>query len=74
MVGMLNKVHIPASDAAQLRVLDVLRAGERTWYELQALTDFNNDYLGILLGELLGRRLVLTGYREDVRVYWLPRS
>lgn len=73
MVSMLNKVHIPASDAAQLLVIDVLRAGERTWYEIQALTDFNNDYLGILLGELLGRRLVMTGHRDDVRVYWLPR-
>ena len=71
---MLNKVHVPPADAAQLRVLDVLRDGERTWQEIQALTDFNNDYLGILLGELLGRRMVKTGHRGEVRVYWLPRN
>jgi len=71
---MLNKEHTPPSDAAQLRVLDALQDGERTWHEIQALTDFNNDYLGILLGELLGRRLVKTGHRGDVRVYWLPRA
>ena len=71
---MLNKTHTPPSDAAQLRVLDALQDGARTWLEIQALTDFNNDYLGILLGELLGRGLVKTGHRGDVRVYWLPRS
>ena len=71
---MLNKGHVPPSDAAQLRVLDVLREGERTWQEIQALTDFNNDYLGILLGELPGRRIVKTGHRGEVRVYWLPRA
>jgi hypothetical protein len=54
-------------------VLDALAGGERTWQEIQALTDFNNDYLGILLGELLGRRMVKTGHRGGVRVYWLPR-
>lgn len=71
---MLNKVHIPPSDAAQLRVLAALQDGERTWHEIQAATEFNNDYLGILLGELLGRRMVKTGHRGNVRVYWLPRS
>lgn len=71
---MLNKAHIPPSDAAQLRVLNALRDGARTWQEIQTLTDFNNDYLGILLGELLGRRMVKTGHRGDVRVYWLPRA
>ncbi len=71
---MLNKPHTPPSDAAQLRVLHALEHGERTWHEIQALTDFNNDYLGILLGELLGRRMVQTGHRGDVRVYWLPRA
>lgn len=71
---MLNKTHIPPSNAAQLRVLDALQDGERTWQEIQALTDFNNDYLGILLGELLGSRLVKTGHRGDVRVYWLTRA
>lgn len=70
---MLNKAHIPPSDAAQLRVLDALQRGARTWHEIQALTDFNNDYLGILLSELLGRRMVQTGHRGEVRVYWLPR-
>lgn len=71
---MLNKPHIQPSDAAQLRVLDALQHGERTWLEIQAMTDFNNDYLGILLGELLGRRMVKTGHRGDARVYWLPRA
>lgn len=71
---MLNKLHVPSSEVAQLRVLDALRGGERTWQELQAVTDFNNDYLGILLGELLGRRMVRTGHRDEVRVYWLPRT
>jgi hypothetical protein len=71
---LLNKTHIPPSDAAQLRVLEALQAGERTWQEIQALTDFNNDYLGILLGELLGRRMVKTGHRGEVRVYWVPRA
>jgi hypothetical protein len=71
---MLNKTHTPPSDAAQLRVLEALQRGERTWLEIQAVTDFNNDYLGIVLGELLGRRMVKTGHRGDVRVYWLPRS
>lgn len=71
---MLNRGHIPSSDAAQLRVLDALRAGERTWDEIRTLTDFNNDYLGILLGELLGKRMVRTGHRGDVRVYWVPRT
>jgi hypothetical protein len=71
---MLNKAHVPPSDAAQLRVLDALRDGERTWQEIQAVTEFNNDYLGILLGELLGRRMVKTGHRGEVRVYWLPRT
>ena len=71
---MLNKTHTPPSDAAQLRVLEALRAGERTWLEIQAVTEFNNDYLGIVLGELLGRRMVKTGHRGEVRVYWLPRN
>ncbi len=71
---MLNKANIPPSDAAQLRVLDALQGGERTWHEIQAATDFNNDYLGMLLGELLGRRMVKTGHRDGVRVYWLPRA
>ena len=71
---MLNREHTPSSDAAQLRVVDALRAGERTWDEIRTLTDFNNDYLGILLGELLGKRMVRTGHRGDVRVYWVPRT
>ncbi len=71
---MLNKTDTPPTNAAQLRVLDALQHGERTWQEIQSLTDFNNDYLGILLGELLGRRMVKTGHRGDVRVYWLPRA
>jgi hypothetical protein len=71
---MLNKTHTPPSDAAQLRVLEALQGGERTWLEIQAVTDFNNDYLGIVLGELLGRRMVKTGHRGEVRVYWLPRT
>ncbi len=71
---MLNKTHTLPSDAAQLRVLEALQDGERTWLEIQAVTDFNNDYLGIVLGELLGRRMVKTGHRGEVRVYWLPRN
>lgn len=71
---MLNKTHTLPSDAAQLRVLEALQDGERTWLEIQAVTDFNNDYLGIVLGELLGRRMVKTGHRGEVRVYWLPRT
>lgn len=70
---MLNKPHTPPPDAAQLQVLNALQDGERTWLEIQLLTDFNNDYLGMLLGELLGRRMVKTGHRGNVRVYWLPR-
>lgn len=74
MCDMLNKANALPTDAAQLRLLDVLRGGARTWLEIQALTEFNNDYLGILLGELLGRRMVKTGHRGEVRVYWLPRT
>ncbi len=71
---MLNKEHTPPSDAAQLQVSDALQGGECMWHEIQAVNDFNNDYLGILLGELLGPRLVKTGHRGEVRVYWLPRA
>jgi hypothetical protein len=71
---MLNKTRTPLSDAAQLRVLDALQDGERTWLEIQALTDFKNDYLGLLLGELLGRRMIKTGHRGTIRVYWLSHT
>ena len=71
---MLNKTRTPPSDAAQLQVLDALQDGERTWLEIQALTDFNNDYLGLLLSEQLGKRMVKTGHRGAIRAYWLPHT
>ena len=71
---MLNKTHIPPSDPAQLRVPGALGGGERTWQEVQPPTDFNNDYLGILLGEPPGRRTVKAGRGGDVRVYRLARG
>jgi hypothetical protein len=72
MGSMLNKTHIPPH-AAQLRVLEILRDNLSTWDELQAATEFNNDYLGLVLGELISQRKVRTGHRDDVRVYWLSR-
>jgi hypothetical protein len=73
MGSMLNKTYIPPPLAAQLRLLEILRDNFRTWDELQAVTKFKNDYLGLVLGELISQRKVRTGHRDDVRVYWLAR-
>ena len=69
--GMLNKAYVLPPDGAQLRVLDFLRDGAHTWDEIQAATDFNSDYRGLVLGELFSQRRVRTGQKNEVRVYWL---
>jgi len=37
----------------------------------RAVKELDDDYLGLVLGELLGKREVRTGTRNDVRVDWL---
>ena len=68
---MLNKTYVLPPAEAQLRVLELLHDRAHTWDEIQAATEFNNDYLGLVLGELFGQRKVRTGQRNEVRVYWL---
>jgi len=71
---MLNKSHIPPPDGAQLQVLKVLQDKPHTWDEIRAATEFSNDYLGLVIGELLGQRKVRTGHQNEVRIYWVARS
>ena len=71
---MLNKSHIAPPFAAQRQVLEALRGGAYTWDEIQSMTEFNNDYLGLVIGELLGQRKVRTGHKNEVRFYWLARD
>ena len=71
---MLNKSHIPPPLVAQLLVVGVLQDRAHTWDEIQAATEFSNDYLGLVLGELLGQRRVRTGHKNEVRFYWLERA
>jgi hypothetical protein len=71
MSNMLNKSHIQSPESAQLLVLKSLRDGAHTWNEIQAVTTFGNDYLGLVLGELMGQRKIRTGHQDDMRLYWL---
>ena len=71
---MLTKSHMQPPAGAQLRVLELLRGGARTWDEIQAATEFDNDYLGLVLGVLFGQRKVQTGHQSEVRVYWLAHT
>ena len=70
------KPHAPPPDDAQLLVLALLQDRAYSWDELKAATEFEEDFLGDVLAELLTRKKVATGQRKDVRVYWLvgPRA
>lgn len=72
IIGIMpKKPHEPPPDDAQLLVLALLQDGASSWDELQAATEFDEDFLGDVLAELLTRKKVGTGQRKDVRVYWL---
>ncbi len=72
IIGIMpNKPHVPPPDDAQLLVLALLQDGAASWDELQAATEFEEDFLGDVLAELLTQKKVGTGQRKDVRVYWL---
>lgn len=69
---MLNTIETPTRFAAQLRILEVLQDGAHTWAEIQDITGFNNDYLGVVLADLLlAQRKLRTEHRGDVRLYSL---
>jgi hypothetical protein len=68
---MLNKPNTPTVGIAKLQVLAILQDRAHTWSQIQAATQFNDDYLGIVLGELFLQRLVRTESKGDVRMYWL---
>lgn len=68
---MSNKAYEPPPDDAQLLVLASLWDGAHTWDELQAATEFDEDFLGDVLAELLTQGKVRTGQRNGARVYWL---
>ena len=68
---MLNKPNTPTVGIAKLQVLAVLQDKAHSWNEIQNITHFNDDYLGIVLGELMIQRLIRTGSKNNVRLYWL---
>jgi hypothetical protein len=57
----------------QQQVIDQLQVGVRTWDQLRALMNINNDNLGFLIGALLNQRKIWTAQKNDVRVYGLER-
>jgi hypothetical protein len=57
----------------QQQVLDQLQEGVRTWDQLRALMNINNDNLGFLIGALLNQRKIWTTQKNDVRIYRLER-
>lgn len=68
---MLNKPNTPIVGVAKLQVLQVLQDRAHTWSEIQHITKFTDDYLGIVLGELMIQRLIKTSSKNDIRVYWM---
>lgn len=62
-----------SAGASQQKVLAALRAGERTWDELKAAAELNDDRLGLTLVSLLNDRLIWTAERAGRRVYGLER-
>ena len=68
---MLNKPYTPPVSDARSLVLEFLRGGVHTWAELRAVTAFNDDYLGVVLSELLAQRQVRTECRAEARFYRL---
>ena len=57
----------------QQRILDALQTRPRTWDELRALTNLNDDRLGSTILELLNFRLIWTQVKNDVRYYGIER-
>lgn len=57
----------------QQKILDHLQDGARTWEQLRALINVNNDDLGFMIGALLSQRKIWTAQKNDVRVYGLER-
>ena len=68
---LANKLYKHPGEDAQLLVLACLSDGPRTWDELQAATEFDEDFLGDVISELLTENKLRTGQRKGVRVYWL---
>jgi len=66
-----DRPYTPPGEDAQLLVLVCLSDGARSWDELRADTELDEDLLGDVISELLTQNKVATGQREDVRVYWL---
>ena len=71
---MPKKAHVPPPDDAQLLVLALLQDGAYSWDELKAATEFEEDFLGDVLAELLTQKEVRTEMRGKVRVYRLPAT
>lgn len=71
MWSMLNKPNTPTGKVAQLKVMETLKDRACTWKQIQSATQFNDDHLGIVLGELLLQRMIKTESKNDVRIYWL---
>lgn len=57
----------------QQKILDALSKGARTWDELRAQTDVNEEGLGFAIGELLDQRRIWTRETETVRIYGIER-
>jgi hypothetical protein len=66
-----NRPYTHPGEDAQLLVLACLSDGARSWDELQAATELDEDLLGDVISELLTQNKVRTGQQDDVRVYWL---
>ena len=73
MIGstMPSKPYVPPPDDAQLLVLALLQDRAYSWDELKVATEYEEDFLGDVLAELLTQKKVGTGQRNNVRVYWL---
>ena len=60
-----------ATGAGELEVLDFLANGIGTWERIQHATNLSDNVLGLVLGELLTKKLIWTEGREGVRIYGL---
>ena len=70
---MSKSEQAPFVTMRQQKVLDLLRAGVRTWDQIRAPTKINDDNLGFTLLELMNQRKIWTAQENGVRYYGLER-